>query len=60
LKISTKEIITDCQIFNIHGQLIYSTQSDITEIATDGWSSGIYIIRVTTEKGFAEKRFVKN
>ncbi|MDR2972500.1 MAG: T9SS type A sorting domain-containing protein [Bacteroidales bacterium] len=60
LNINTKGIITDCQIFNIQGQLIYSIQSDVKEIATDGWASGIYIIRITTEKGSAEKRFIKN
>jgi uncharacterized protein YycO len=60
LNIRTEETITDCQIFNIQGQLIYSTKSGVKEIATDGWASGIYIIRVTTEKGSAEKRFVKN
>jgi hypothetical protein len=59
LNISTTEIITDCQIFNIQGQLVYSTKSDVKEIATDNWTSGIYIIRITTEKGSAEKRFIK-
>jgi hypothetical protein len=60
LNIDTKESITDCQIFNMQGQLIYSTKLNIKEIATDSWASGIYIIRITTENGFAEKRFIKN
>ena len=60
LKIQTDETITDCQIFNIQGQLIYSTKSSVKEIATENWATGIYIIRITTEKGTAEKRFVKN
>ena len=60
LNINTKEPITDCQIFNIQGQMIYSTQSNVKEIATDNWTSGVYIIRITTEKGIAEKRFIKN
>ncbi|MDR2972501.1 MAG: T9SS type A sorting domain-containing protein [Bacteroidales bacterium] len=60
LNISTTETITDCQIFNIQGQLIYSTQLDVKEIVTDNWTSGIYVIRITTEKGVAEKRFIKN
>jgi len=60
LYINTKEPITDCQIYNIQGQLIYSTKSNIKEISTDSWASGIYIIRITTEKGNAEKRFMKN
>ena len=59
LKIQTEETITDCQIFNIQGQLIYSTKSSVKEIATDNWTTGIYIIRITTEKGTAEKRFIK-
>jgi hypothetical protein len=60
LNINTKETITDCQVFNVQGQLMYSTKSGAKEISTDGWASGIYIIRVTTEKGSAEKRVVKN
>jgi hypothetical protein len=60
LNISTTETITDCQIFNIQGQLIYSAKSNVKEIATDKWTSGVYIIRITTEKGNAERRFIKN
>ncbi|MCL1850141.1 MAG: T9SS type A sorting domain-containing protein [Bacteroidetes bacterium] len=60
LKICTEEQITDCQIFNLQGQLVYSTKFGIKEIATDNWTSGIYIIRITTEKGVSEKQFVKN
>jgi hypothetical protein len=60
LNINAKGTITDCQIFNIQGQLIYSTKSDVKEIVTDGWTSGVYIIRITTEKRSAEKRFIKN
>jgi hypothetical protein len=60
LNINAAETITNCQIFNIQGQLMYSTQSDVKEIATDNWASGVYIIRITTEKGNAEKRFIKN
>jgi len=60
LNINTQEAITGCQIFNIQGQLIYSTSTDVKEIATDNWASGVYIIRITTEKGSAEKRFIKN
>ncbi|MCL2040786.1 MAG: T9SS type A sorting domain-containing protein [Bacteroidales bacterium] len=60
LNIGTKESITDCQVFNLQGQLVYSTKSGAKEIATDGWASGVYIIRVTTDKGSAEKRVVKN
>ena len=60
LRINTEESITDCQVFNMQGLLIYSTTSDVKEIATDDWASGIYIIRITTEKGSAEKRIIKN
>jgi hypothetical protein len=60
LNINTNEIITDCQIFNLQGQLVYSTTSNIKEISTENWASGVYIIRIITEKGTAEKRFSKN
>jgi len=59
LNINVKEPITDCQIFNIQGQLIYSTKSNIKEITTENWDAGIYIIYITTENGSAEKRFIK-
>jgi fibronectin type 3 domain-containing protein len=60
LNISTEAIITDCRIYNMKGQLVYLNKLGVKEIATDSWSSGIYIIRITTEKGVAEKRFLKN
>jgi len=60
LNINTTETIIGCQIFNMQGQLIYATTSNVKEIATDNWASGIYIIRITTEKGTSEKRFNKN
>jgi hypothetical protein len=60
LHIHTSEPITDCQIFNLYGQIIYSSKSNVNEIVTDSWASGMYIIRITTEKGTAEKRFSKN
>ena len=60
LNIRTEETITDCQIFNLQGQLIYATKSGTKEITTDNWVSGIYIIRIATEKGTVEKQFVKN
>jgi len=59
LYINTEETITNCQIFNIQGQIVYSTSSSIKEVATENWSPGVYIIRITTEKGTAEKRFKK-
>ncbi|MCL2040787.1 MAG: T9SS type A sorting domain-containing protein [Bacteroidales bacterium] len=60
LNIDTKETITDCQVFNLQGQLIYATKSGVKEIATDGWAAGTYIIRITTDKGSAEQRVIKN
>ena len=60
LNINTNETIMGCQIFNMQGQIIYSAKSNVKEIATDNWASGVYIIRITTEKGSAEKRFSKN
>jgi len=60
LNIKTDETIIDCKIFNMQGQLIYSTRSNIKEVATDNWAPGVYIMRIITEKGSAEKRFSKN
>ncbi|MCL2167683.1 MAG: T9SS type A sorting domain-containing protein [Lentimicrobiaceae bacterium] len=60
LNIDTKEIITDCKIYNSQGQLIYSNQTNTKDISTESWASGAYIISITTNNGTAEKRFVKN
>jgi hypothetical protein len=60
LNIKTEYTITDCSIFNMQGQLIYTTQSGVKEISTEQWASGVYIIRIVTEKGVAEQRFTKN
>jgi hypothetical protein len=60
LNINTDEVINDCRIYNLQGQLIYSTRANVKEISTENFASGVYIIRITTEKGTAEKRFSKN
>jgi hypothetical protein len=39
---------------------MFSTLLDVKEISTENWASGVYIIRIATEKGTAEKRFSKN
>ena len=60
LNINAHENVTDCQIFNLQGQIIYSSKANVKEISTENWASGVYIIRITTEKGTSEKRFSKN
>jgi len=59
LFIQTNETILDCNIYNIQGQLIYSSKLDVKEIDTEGWAQNVYIIQIQTHKGLSEKRFVK-
>ena len=59
LFINSDETILNCNVFNLQGQLIYSSKSDVKEIDTDGWAQNVYIIQIQTHKGLSEKRFVK-
>jgi len=59
LFINSDETILNCNVYNLQGQLIYSSKLDIREIDTDGWAQNVYIIQITTHKGLSEKRFVK-
>jgi len=59
LFINSIETILDCNVFNLQGQLIFSSKSDVKEIDTEGWAQNVYIIQITTHKGLSEKRFVK-
>jgi len=59
LFINSIETILDCSVYNLQGQLIYLSKSDVKEIDTDAWAQNVYIIQITTHKGLSEKRFVK-
>ena len=61
LTVEAQEAINNVEIFNLMGALVYS-QKDCTnkvEIQTSNLSSGIYFIRLTTNKVTETRRFVK-
>lgn len=61
LTVESQEAINNVKIYNLMGALVYS-QKDCTnkvEIQTSNLSSGIYFIRLTTNKVTETRRFVK-
>ena len=61
LTIEAQEAIGNLEIYNLMGTLVYSQTncSDKVEINTSGLQSGIYFIRLTTDKVSETRRFVK-
>lgn len=59
LYVETELNVTEYQVFDLQGRLIHSSKTGAKEISTSEWASGVYIIKVTTEKGVVNKRFVK-
>lgn len=61
--ISSKEAtIQKIEIFNLRGQLILTTfpYSNLGKISTAGFSTGMYLSKITTEKGSKTFRLIKN
>jgi len=61
LTIEAQEAIGNLEIYNLMGTLVYSQTNcaDKVEINTSGLQSGIYFIRLTTDKVSETRRFVK-
>jgi PKD repeat protein len=57
LQIQTASQIKNVEITDIAGRLLYST--NYKTINCSGFAQGVYYIRVTSEKGIAVKKFVK-
>lgn len=57
VQISTDATVERVQFYDLMGNLILSTTE--TTIAVDGFAEGSYTIRIETENGIAQKRFVK-
>jgi hypothetical protein len=55
--------IESVEIFDVYGRKVFEQKENLTVLLSYDLtflSSGIYIIRISTEKGFAEKRFIRN
>jgi predicted DNA-binding protein (UPF0251 family) len=61
LTIEAQEAIGNLEIYNLMGTLVYSQTNcaEKVEISTSGLQSGIYFIRLTTDKVSETRRFVK-
>ncbi|MDR0365033.1 MAG: T9SS type A sorting domain-containing protein [Bacteroidales bacterium] len=59
LYLNTELNISTYQIYDLYGRMIHSSKTNIKELSTSGWASGVYFIRIETEKGTVNKRFIK-
>lgn len=59
LNISTTENINEVNIFNIIGVKVYSEQNFKETIDLSNFNSGVYFIKINTDKGEITKRFIK-
>ena len=59
LYIQSEEPILRVEIFNLQGQQIRQINGAISELSVSELSTGIYVLKVTTAKGVATLRFVK-
>ena len=59
LYISTDENVNQINIYNIVGVLVYSEQDFNNNIDLSNFNSGVYFIKISTDKGEITKRFIK-
>lgn len=59
LYLDTELNVTEYQIFDLQGRLIYSSKTGAKEVSTSEWASGVYVMKITTDKGTVNKQFVK-
>lgn len=59
LRVECGEAIRNIEVLDVTGRTVYSTGNCDGTIDTDGWQSGMYIIRVTTDSGMSVQKFVK-
>ncbi len=57
LNIQSKYPVTSVQVLSMSGQLLH--QSDDSKINLESFNDGLYLIKISTEKGIVTKRFIK-
>jgi hypothetical protein len=60
LNISTDLVVRRVEILNVHGQIVRVIEGSVTEIPVSNLTSGVYFVRITTDKGISTQRIVKN
>ncbi|MDR0606094.1 MAG: T9SS type A sorting domain-containing protein [Bacteroidales bacterium] len=59
LYITTDANIEQIEIYNIQGQLIKTENTNAGEISTMDLSQGLYLLRITSDKGVSTHKFIK-
>jgi hypothetical protein len=59
LHINTDVNIEQVEIYNIQGQLIKTENTNAAEISTMDLSNGLYLLRITSDKGVSTHKFIK-
>jgi hypothetical protein len=59
LYINADANIERVEIYNIQGQLIKMKNTNISEISTMDLSNGLYMLRITSDKGVSTHKFIK-
>jgi hypothetical protein len=59
LHINTDANIEQIEIYNIQGQLIKTENTNTAEISTMDLSSGLYLLRITSDMGISTHKFIK-
>lgn len=57
LNIKTSDKILAAQIYNLNGQLVTTFNSDTSNVS--GLAKGVYLVKVTTDKGIVSKKIIK-
>nr|WP_255478523.1 T9SS type A sorting domain-containing protein [Flavobacterium sp. Sd200] len=52
-------MVTSVAIYNLLGQEVYADKSNYSDIKVGTFTKGIYIVKLTTDKGEWQSRFIK-
>jgi hypothetical protein len=59
LYIQTNDNVKQLDVYNIQGQLIRTEQTNTSSVDINNLASGMYILRITSDKGVSTHKFVK-
>jgi hypothetical protein len=59
LYITAGATVKQVEVYNLQGQLIKKENANVNEISTIDLSSGLYLLRVTSDKGVSTHKFIK-
>ncbi len=60
LYIKTAELVKQIEVLSVDGKLLKTVTGAVNELPVRDLRSGVYILRITTDKGIAIKRIIKN